>query len=267
MKMNDLQSRIERYLLNEMTSEDAQGFLKQIENDPKLEEEVEMVALIIGATRQVGQKNDMTDIELMRQASLSEIEELTGRKGTTAADNTEKTPILSIRTAIWALSGIAAIFLAILFVNHNKQSNNLNQLYADFYKPLAEEVGASRGSNDISETDNLLLIDGLNLYSHGKYAEALTKFNQISEASQRSVSVFSAISLLETDKAKQAVQQLETAISDYGEGWEYYQDAQWYLALAYLKNKQEEGAEKILKFIVTSDRYYAKQASELLKQL
>lgn len=265
--MNDLQSRIERYLLNEMTSEEAQGFLKQIESDPKLEEEVEMVALIIGATRQVGQKNDMTDIELMRQASLSEIEELTGRKGTTAADNTEKTPILSIRTAIWALSGIAAIFLAILFVNHNKQSNNLNQLYADFYKPLAEEVGASRGSNDISEIDNLLLIDGLNLYSHGKYAEALTKFNQISEASQRSVSVFSAISLIETGKAKQSVQLLESAISDYGEGWEYYQDAQWYLALAYLKSKQMKEAEKILSCIVSSDKFYMKQASDLLEQL
>ena len=267
--MNDLQSRIERYLLNEMTSEDAQGFLKQIENDPKLEEEVEMVALIIGATRQVGQKNDMTDIELMRQASLSEIEELTGRKGTTAADNTEKTPILSIRTAIWALSGIAAIFLAILFVNINKQNNNINQLYSSYYKPLPlpEEVEPTRGGTEFSSADDQLFRDGLDLYNQEKYAEALTKFNQINEGAQRSVSVFSAISLIETGKAKQAIRLLKSAISDYGEGWEYYQDAQWYLAWAYLKNKQVKDAEEVLQQVIDNNRFYAEKASKLLQDL
>ena len=266
--MNELQNRIERYLLNEMTSEEAHEFSNKIECDPQLKEEVEMVALIIGATRKVGQKSDMADIELMRQVSLSEIEELTGRKGTTAADNTKKSPILSIKTAIWALSGIAAILLAVLFINHHKESSNLNQLYADFYQPLDEDgLAVARGGDDISEADNLFLSEGFELYSQGEYAKALTKFNQISDNNQRSVSLFSAISLLETGNAKQAVQLLESAISDYGEGWEYYQDAQWYLALAYLKSKQEEDAEKMLQQIVVENRFYAEKASKLLQDL
>lgn len=266
---NMLQDQIERYLLNEMTSEEAQEFSNKIESNPQLKEEVEMVALIIGATRKVGEKEDLADIEVLRQASLSEVEDLISKKSAIAADATaKKTPMLSIRTAIWTLSGIAAIFLAVLFINYNKQSSNLNQLYTDFYQPLVEEeYGVTRGSEDVSEADNLLLIDGLNLYYQGEYTEALTKLNQISAGVQRSVSVFSAISLLETGKPKQAVQLLKTSISDYGEGWEYYQDAQWYLALAYLKSKQVEDAEEVLQQIVVEDRFYAEKASKLLQDL
>lgn len=265
--MNELQNEIERYLLNEMTPEEAQEFSKQIDSDPKLKEEVELVALIIGATRKVGQKSDMADIELMRQASLSEIEELIAHKG--IAVETKKTPILSKRTALWSLSGIAAIFLAVIIININKQNNNnINQLYSSYYQPLplTGEVGPTRGGTELSNADDQLIKDGLDLYNQKKYTEALTKFNQVSEGRQGSVAVFSAISLLETGKAKQAVRQLETAISDYGEGWENYQDAQWYLALAYLKNKQTKNAKKLLNTIVLGDKYYAKQALDLLEQ-
>ena len=139
---------------------------------------------------------------------------------------------------------------------------------ADFYQPLDEDgLAVARGGDDISEADNLFLSEGFELYSQGEYAKALTKFNQISDNNQRSVSLFSAISLLETGNAKQAVQLLESAISDYGEGWEYYQDAQWYLALAYLKSKQEEDAEKMLQQIVVENRFYAEKASKLLQDL
>jgi hypothetical protein len=53
----------------------------------------------------------------------------------------------------------------------------------------------------------------------------------------------------------------------HGEGWEHYQDSQWYLALSYLKDKRNNDAQSILEQIVTDGRFYAEKADEILKRL
>ena len=51
--------------------------------------------------------------------------------------------------------------------------------------------------------------------------------------------------LLETDKTKDAIPLLEKLVAN-GEGTEYYQQACWYLALAYLQDHKEDKVMDVL---------------------
>ena len=72
---------------------------------------------------------------------------------------------------------------------------------------------------------------------------------------------------METNETKQAIQLLNESLEKNGEGWEYYQDAQWYLALAYIRSKQTKEAKNILQQIVADERVYFERAKELLQRL
>lgn len=252
-----LQNQIERYLLNKMTEEETMIFSEKINGDPLLKNEVELTALIIGATKKVGEKKDLADIDVLRNASSTEIQMLTKRK--------KVNPFL--KTMFWVTSSAAVILVAVVLFNFNKQNNYTEELFASYYQPYVDETEFDRGGSDLSKEDAVFLTDALSLYNNKKYAEALTVFDQISDDNQHTVSIFKAVCLLETGKAKQAVQLLETALSENGEGWEYYQDAQWYLALAYVKSRRIEDAVNLLKIIKEENKFYAPISTDLLEKM
>ena len=78
----------------------------------------------------------------------------------------------------------------------------------------------ARGGDERTEHDSILLTNALSLYNNEKYADALALFDQLSEETQYSVTVFKAVCLLEIGNSKQAIWMLETSITENGEGWE-----------------------------------------------
>lgn len=253
--MNDtLHTQIENYLLNKMSEDEARIFSEKISHDSLLEKEVELTAMLIGATKKVGEKKDLADINILRNASSADIYKILNRKKSKTIQH----------TLFWVTSSVAVLVAAVLLFNFNKQKNHTEELFASYYQPYADDSGMDRGGDEISEQDALLLTDALNFYNNEKYADALVLFDQFSEVNQISVAVFRAVCLLETGKAKQAIQLLEMSITENGEGWEYYQDAQWYLALSYVKIRQLKEAKRILQQIIDQDRVYAEKAKELL---
>lgn len=256
--MNDeLQNQIERYLLREMAEEEERNFTARVNSDDSLKREVELTALIIGATKKVGEKSDLSEIEALKNVTSADIERLTRRKKNISAP----------KIIYWAVSSAAVILLAVVLNHSYQQNRQATRLFAAYYQPFEDDLGTHRGSSDISAADADLLAKGLEFYNEKKYAEALGLFNQVSEKNQPSVVVYQAVCLLETDKAKQAAELLQTAISENGEGWEYYQDAEWYLALAYIKAKQMKEAKVVFKQIVDNGRVYAEKAGEFLQRL
>lgn len=262
--MKTLQNQIERYLLNEMTPEEEQKFSSRIEGDPQLKEEVEMTALIIGATREVGKKQDLADIQVLLQASLSEVQELTEQK--------KRKPIL--KTMTWIASSAAVILMAVLFINYNNQNNKTNQLYSFYYQPYEAGVSFSldrdklRGGFVITKEDSTLIMKGMTLYENQQYSEALNYFNQISKRYDSNQYILhKSICLLEIGEAEKAVQVLEVAMDENSKRWKYYQDAEWYLALAYIKTKRIKEAKILLHKIGTDNFIYAKKAIDILKDL
>ena len=57
--------------------------------------------------------------------------------------------------------------------------------------------------------------------------------------------IYKAICLLETEQTEDAITLLEQLVAN-GEGTEYYQQTCWYLALAYLRNHEDEKALNII---------------------
>ena len=98
----------------------------------------------------------------------------------------------------------------------------------------------SRGDETISPE----LTSAMEAYQNQDYTTALQRLNAIPQMDENYL-IYKAICLLETDKTKDAIALLKELV-DNGEGTEYYQQACWYLALAYLCNHEDEKAIKIM---------------------
>lgn len=253
----ELQNQIERYLHHQMNEEEERNFAERMKNDDNLKKEVELTAMIIGATKKVGKEQDLSEIETLRQASADDIRKLAERKN----------PNLVLKTVYWVTSSAAVILLAFTINHFYKANSPSQQLFAAYYEPYYDDAGTHRGGSFISGEDSLLLTKAMDLYENKNYAEALKVFNNISDNYTNDIALYKAISLLETNETKQAIQLLIGEIEKNGEGWEYYQDAQWYLALAYIKSKQTKEAKEILQQIVADERVYFEKAKELLQRL
>ena len=81
-------------------------------------------------------------------------------------------------------------------------------------------------------------------YQKEDYATALQKFEAIPGVDENYL-IYKAICLLETEQTEDAVTLLEQLVAN-GEGTEYYQQACWYLVLAYLRNHQKDKAIELL---------------------
>lgn len=253
----ELQNQIERYLFQEMTEDEERNFTERINSDENLKREVELTAMIIAATKETGSEQDLSQIEMLKQASSDEIRKLTKRPK----------PNLVLKTVYWALSSAAVIFLVFTINHFYKVNNNTQQLFASYYEPYYDDAGTHRGDTFITDEDSLVLAKGMDFYENQKYAQALDVFNQINSSYADDIAIYKAVSLMETGKTKQAILLLSEAIERNGESWEYYQDAQWYLALAYIKAKQTKDAKNILQQIIADGRVYAEKAIDLLQHL
>jgi thioredoxin-like negative regulator of GroEL len=94
----------------------------------------------------------------------------------------------------------------------------------------------SRGEENISPE----LTSAMESYQKEDYAIALQKFEAIPNVDENYL-IYKAICLLETERTEDAITLLEKLVAN-GEGMEYYQQACWYLVLAYLSNHEENKA-------------------------
>jgi tetratricopeptide (TPR) repeat protein len=253
----ELQNQIERYLFRAMTEEEECDFTARIDTDTSLKEEVELTAMIIAATAKAGRKQDLSDIEMLKQTSVDEIRKLTkGRK-----------PKPVLKMTYWLATSAAVILLAFIINHFYKVNDGSEQLFATYYAPYHDDAGVHRGGSAISHEEVALLEEALALYTNGQYADALEMFDKMGYNFIDDIAVYKAVCLLETGKTRQSIRLLSESVERNGEGWEYYQDARWYLALSYIKAGRFKDARVILGQIVAGERVYADKANQLLNQL
>jgi tetratricopeptide (TPR) repeat protein len=253
----ELQNQIERYLFHEMTEEEERDFTARINNDADLKEEVELIAMIIAATTKAGREKDASEIEMLKQTSLDDIRKLAKRPKSKTV----------LKTAYWFTASAAVILLAFIINHFYKVNSEGEQLFAAYYTPYHDDTGLHRGGSIMTDEDTALLTEAMELYTTGQYAEALDAFNKISSNYSDEVAIYKAVCMLEIGSTDQSIQLLSESMEKHGEGWEHYQDSQWYLALSYLKDKRNNDAQSILEQIVTDGRFYAEKADEILKRL
>ncbi len=233
---------MERYLNRQMSDEESRRFETEINDDP-----LKLKAL------QDRMKAEITVMATAREA------EVTALKARYQAGNGKVRSFnygyLAIAAAVLLLIGLAVIFSP-------QAEFDQQALYAANYEiPAAPQA---RGDNSL---DSLYQVANA-LYNQGQYEQALPLYQRYitgkegevdKETEIQNARLFVAISLLETNQLDAAIRQLSTVL-------EKDENAQWYLALAYLKKGATEDSRKILEMIQAKERHlYQDRAAKLLE--
>ena len=146
-----------------------------------------------------------------------------------------------VRKLVMSITSIAAIIAIVFSLNIYQDNRRMDKLFETYYTPLEYDSQLmSRGEETISPE----LTSAMEAYQNKDYATALQRFSSMSQVDENYL-IYKAICLLEADKAKDAISLLEELVTN-GEGTEYYQQACWYLALAYLNNHEDDKALELL---------------------
>ena len=207
-----------------------------------MEEKNKIDKVIEQAIRQVGQERDTEDLATIQQFM---------------AKRQQKS---KVRKLVMSITSIAAIIAIIFSFNIYQDYRKMDKLFETYYTPLEYDSQLmSRGEETISPE----LTSAMKAYQNKDYATALQRFNAMSQVDENYL-IYKAICLLETGKTKDAISLFEELVCN-GEGTEYYQQAYWYLALAYLRNHEEEKAIFIIERNKNSSYYPYYIVLDLLK--
>ncbi len=182
-----------------------------------IENKEDLDKMIMQAIRRVGQERDAEDIVIL-QRFISKRQQKS-----------------KVRKLVISISSIAAIIAIVFSLNIYQDNRRMDKLFETYYTPLEYDSQLmSRGEETISPE----LASAMEAYQNNDYATALQRFNAMSQVDENYL-IYKAICLLETNKTKDAISLLEYLVGN-GEGTEYYQQACWYLALAYLSNHEDD---------------------------
>ena len=197
-----------------------------------MEEKNKIDKAIEQAIRRVGQERDANDIAALKHFM---------------AKRQQKS---KVRKLVMSITSIAAIIAIVFSFNIYQDNRRMDKLFETYYTPLEYDSQLmSRGVDTIS----LELASAMESYQNKDYATALKKFETISNVDENYL-IYKAICLLETEQTEDAITLLEKLVAN-GEGTEYYQQACWYLALAYLCNHDKDRFLDIIELNLYPDEY------------
>lgn len=200
------------------------------------------------AIRQVGKERDAEDLATLKQFMHKKLsydffseKECLSRSSFKLSKDVEVKRNKTKGKIIYVISSIAAIIAIVFSLNIYQDNRRMDKLFETYYTPLEYDSQLmTRGEETISPE----LASTMESYQKGDYATALQKFEAIPCVDENYL-IYKAICLLETEQEEDAIILFEKLVVN-GEGTEYYQQACWYLALAYLYNHQGDKAFLIL---------------------
>ena len=171
------------------------------------------------AIRQVGKERDAEDLATLKSFMAKRQQKSKAKK------------------FIMSITSIAAIIAIVFSLNIYQDNRRMDKLFETYYTPLEYDSQLmSRGEETISPE----LASAMESYQKEDYATALQKFEAIPGVEENYL-IYKAICLMETEQPEDAITLLELLVAN-GESTEYYQQACWYLVLAYLSNHEENKA-------------------------
>ncbi|MFT5833772.1 MAG: tetratricopeptide (TPR) repeat protein [Cognaticolwellia sp.] len=165
------------------------------------------------------------------------------------------------------LIGIILVILLILGVTSffRTAKSTESELFTAYFEPFPDVI-----VNRNEEESDLLTI-GMAAYNYSDYTIAAIRLEQflnrddISEDNQKNTPIYVGISNLAIGNINSAVQYFKTIIEQHDT---FKAQAEWYLALAYLKKGDLGNCEKKLRNIQSKSKHdYHSEAVELLKKI
>lgn len=237
---------LDKYVQGTLSPSEQKEFDTLLKEDPDFKTEIELIeniAVISGVEDRSALRKTLQEFESKIETNTSQVIPLIPYKKW----------LVAASIILIALIGGIAVF--------NPFDVNTDTLYASNFEPYKNVVTPIiRGESEESEE-----IEAFTAYESGDYPLAVTKFEQVYQKTQKSyLLLYQANALLASNRTADAIPLLEKHVtlndrlSDRGK---------WYLALAYIKNKQQENAIPILENIVEKKTFKSSDAAKLLKDL
>jgi tetratricopeptide (TPR) repeat protein len=248
MKTIDFSYFIERYNAGEMSDTEKQWFLRELEGNEKLRHEVAL-------RRQTDEiLNNQNVISLRNKLSAIEKQRKEAEK---AVPNKRKPVYIRYAAAIVVLVIIGSLTL---FNPKNLTSEDILNRYYKAYEPPTSQ----RSAQSVADADFTLALE---FYNTHDYDKAAVLFNKVLENKPNDMQtlLLQGVSNFEEKRYPDAKQSFGKVIDDKNNL--YIDQAQWYLALCYLKTNETNKAKQLFKIIGKEEGIYRNDASKILKGL
>ncbi len=242
--MNDTETTklIDDYFENRMSRKEKESFIKQKQQNSKLQEEFElqkMVLEVFRIKRQANQKAFLKSLAKKKKAN-----------------------------AVWInIRRYAAIFVLFILIPISINYYYSNEYLLDENFEVYEIV--EKRSKLLQKEEIISAFDlGIQAYKNKNFNQAIDYFSRVKYDDSKGLymqsSFFLGNTYLSLKRYPSAIKQFNEVIEKFN----YYDDeAQWYLALSYLGNDEQENAVKALEKIIEKDSGYKLQAQKLLNKL
>ena len=253
----DIQNKIERFLLGQMSESERTDFEIEMHENPLLKDQVELEQAIVTQIRsrafvdeQIKQAKEelkqekfedyllgrMTESEkakfekelennpmLKEQLELERaiVGQISNRAFVEEQINTAKKEMKrgkTVRLVLYSITSIAAIFIFSLFITSLFTNPNFDELYASNFTSYTNDYMATDGAYRGDVKIDSLLLTAMKSYEKQDYVDAETQFNQIlSSKDNPNIRFYLAVSQLETGKTELAISTLNTLLSQPNE--------------------------------------------------
>lgn len=236
---------IQKYLADELTKDELASFENLIRNHSELQNEIQLYRKVSGAISDPALENFKKKLEVIHNQSF----------GTKVIMKNQ-----SNRWYLLAASFVILIAIGSIFIFQSNEVNSLD-VFAKYYQPL--ENSCSRGVGD----DVKIFSQAINNYNRNNFVLAFEQFKRITEIEHDNYSarLYTGVCGIELNKFDVAEIQFVTIIESKDPF--FAQDAEWYLALLYLKMDKSIEAKSIFKKIYDRGGVFAKNASLVLDDL
>jgi len=246
IKKTSHSQRIEQYRFGPMSESERVKFEQDLIENPKLNHEFQL------------------DIEI--EDSLKQYDIIDLRRKLFKAMNEEKlkvkVPVSKSYHSKWYMVAASITFLVLLggafhLMNPVKYTNNT--LFEMYYSgENAHSLTRSAGNtND----------EAMTKYREGDFNSALVLFNEILDKDPSNIYVryYTGLASIETKQNEKAITEFKYIIDQKNNL--FVENAQWYLALTYLRNNQMTDAKDLLVQINNSSNPHNKEAAQILKRI
>jgi tetratricopeptide (TPR) repeat protein len=248
MKTIDFSYFIERYNAGEMNEAEKIWFLKELNNNEKLRNEVELrkqTDMLLKSHNIIQLRNKLSEIESKR-----------------AAEKPVKNPAkrMSLRYAA-VIAGFILVGSITLYFNGRSLTND--EILDRFYKSY-EVTSPSRSQQAILNSDYSTAIEYYNVHD---YRNAALYFSKVLNTDPKYMesTMLNGISSFEVKNYPDAKSSFIKVIDDNNNL--FIEDAQWYLALCYLKTDNQDKAVAHFSAIINSESIYKKDARHIMRKI
>jgi tetratricopeptide (TPR) repeat protein len=248
MKTIDFSYFIERYNAGEMSDAEKQWFLKELDGNEKLRNEVNL--------RKRTDKILKNQNVMSLRSKLSEIEK-TRSEAIKPAKNSKKSTFIKYAAV---LAGLALIGSITLFSGKHLSNDEILKRYYKAYEPPTSQ----RSANTETDADFTLALE---YYNTRDYEKAAVLFNKVLEKKPNDMQtvLLKGVSNFEEQKYPEAKQSFNQVIDNKDNL--YIDQAQWFLSLCYLNTNENEKAIQLLKIIVKENGNYKNEANKIIRGL